>query len=162
MLLSQFIPPSPSPAVPTNLFSTSASLFLPCKYVPQYHFPRFHIHAFNIWYFFLSDLLHSECIIDNLHNPDLSVIMVSRVTPYKIKKKCLLTNCVVDAARILPFLVEHVFLSMGEVWLMHKCRSAMQSERSVLSHFSLVRLSVTLWTIAHQAPLSMGFSRQEY
>ena len=24
------------------------------------------------------------------------------------------------------------------------------------------QLSVTLWTIAHQAPLSMGFSRQEY
>ena len=32
----------------------------------------------------------------------------------------------------------------------------------VLSHFSHVRLSVTLWTVAHQAPLSMGFSRQEY
>ena len=28
--------------------------------------------------------------------------------------------------------------------------------------FSLVWLSVTLWTVAHQAPLSMGFSRQEY
>ena len=28
-----------------------------------------------------------------------------------------------------------------------------------LSH---VRLSVTPWTAAHQAPLSMGFSRQEY
>ena len=27
---------------------------------------------------------------------------------------------------------------------------------------SLVRLLVTLWTVAHQAPLSMGFSRQEY
>ena len=27
---------------------------------------------------------------------------------------------------------------------------------------SLVRLLVTLWTAAHQAPLSMGFSRQEY
>ena len=27
-----------------------------------------------------------------------------------------------------------------------------------LSH---ARLSVTLWTVAHQAPLSMGFSRQE-
>ena len=25
-----------------------------------------------------------------------------------------------------------------------------------------VRLLVTLWTVAHQAPLSMGFSRQEY
>ena len=32
----------------------------------------------------------------------------------------------------------------------------------VLSHFSCVRLFVTLWTVARQAPLSMGFSRQEY
>ena len=32
----------------------------------------------------------------------------------------------------------------------------------LLSHFSCVQLFVTLWTIAHQAPLSMGFSRQEY
>ena len=29
----------------------------------------------------------------------------------------------------------------------------------MLSH---VRLLATLWTVAHQAPLSMGFSRQEY
>ena len=28
--------------------------------------------------------------------------------------------------------------------------------------FSCVQLFVTLWAIAHQAPLSMGFSRQEY
>ena len=27
---------------------------------------------------------------------------------------------------------------------------------------SRVGLFVTLWTVAHQAPLSMGFSRQEY
>ena len=32
----------------------------------------------------------------------------------------------------------------------------------VLSHFSHVRLFVTPWTIACQASLSMGFSRQEY
>ena len=32
----------------------------------------------------------------------------------------------------------------------------------VLSCFSRVRLFVTLWTVAHQAPLSMGFSRQEH
>ena len=31
-----------------------------------------------------------------------------------------------------------------------------------LSHFSHVLLFVTLLTVAHQAPLSMGFSRQEY
>ena len=32
----------------------------------------------------------------------------------------------------------------------------------MLSRFSYVRLFVSLWTVAHQAPLSMGFSRQEY
>ena len=32
----------------------------------------------------------------------------------------------------------------------------------MLSHFILVRLFVTPWTAACQAPLSMGFSRQEY
>ena len=32
----------------------------------------------------------------------------------------------------------------------------------MLSHFSRVQLFATLWTIADQTPLSMGFSRQEY
>ena len=32
----------------------------------------------------------------------------------------------------------------------------------VLSHLAVVSNSVTQWTAAHQAPLSMGFSRQEY
>ena len=32
----------------------------------------------------------------------------------------------------------------------------------MLSSFSHVQLFVTPWTVAHQAPLSMGFSRQEY
>ena len=31
-----------------------------------------------------------------------------------------------------------------------------------LNCFSLVRLLGMLWTVAHQAPLSMGFSRQKY
>ena len=31
----------------------------------------------------------------------------------------------------------------------------------MLSHFSHVQLFATLWTVAHQAPLSMGFFRQE-
>ena len=35
-------------------------------------------------------------------------------------------------------------------------------ETVVLSHFSRVRLSATPWTMACQAPLSMGFSRQEH
>ena len=32
----------------------------------------------------------------------------------------------------------------------------------ILLMLSCVRLSVTTWTVAHQAPLSVGFSRQEY
>ena len=32
----------------------------------------------------------------------------------------------------------------------------------MLSHFSRVRLFVTPWTVTCQAPLSMGFPRQEY
>ena len=32
----------------------------------------------------------------------------------------------------------------------------------MLNCFSHVQLFVTLWTVAHQAPLSMGFSKQEH
>ena len=32
----------------------------------------------------------------------------------------------------------------------------------MLSLFSRVRLIATLWNVAHQAPLSMGFFRQEH
>ena len=32
----------------------------------------------------------------------------------------------------------------------------------MLGHFSRVLLFETLWTVSHQAPLSMGFSKQEY
>ena len=32
----------------------------------------------------------------------------------------------------------------------------------LLGRFSCVRLCAALWTVAHQAPRSMGFSRQEY
>ena len=31
-----------------------------------------------------------------------------------------------------------------------------------MKSLSRVLLFATLWTVAHQAPLSMGFSRQEY
>ena len=32
----------------------------------------------------------------------------------------------------------------------------------MLSHFLSVQLFATPWTVAHQAPLSMAFSRQQY
>ena len=64
--LSQFIrpPPPPPPRFPPlvsiRLFSTSVSLFLPCKQVHLYHFSRFHMYEliYDVC-FSLSDLLHS-------------------------------------------------------------------------------------------------------
>ena len=43
-------------------------------------------------------------------------------------------------------------MSPRYISVMHECPKALQC----------VRLFVTPWTVAHQAPLSMGFSRQEY
>ena len=37
-----------------------------------------------------------------------------------------------------------------------------QLKAGMLSHFSRARLSATLWTVVHQAPLSVGFSRHGY
>ena len=51
-----------------------------------------------------------------------------------------------------------------ERWGSHELRSQSSScsRACVLSCFSCVRLFATLWTVACQAPLSMGFSEQEY
>ena len=51
-------------------------------------------------------------------NPDLSIILVGHVKPYYIKKECyLVRSCLLGARRMLLFMVEHVFLPVGEVWL---------------------------------------------
>ena len=54
--------------------------------------------------------------------------------------------------------VEHAFGNISpqqslDVLHVHLC---------LLSHFSHVRLFTISWTVAQQAPLSVGFSRQEY
>ena len=45
---------------------------------------------------------------------------------------------------------------------MAKFHQCMKLCERMLSRFSYVRLFAILWTVAHQVPLSMGFSRQEY
>ena len=55
------------------------------------------------------------------------------------------------------------FLSLYKPYSFSDCKSRMFIMCAcMLSCFSHVRLFVTLWTAARQAPLSMGFSRQEY
>ena len=50
--------------------------------------------------------------------------------------------------------------SLGGHWMLLKSLPSW-SRACMLSHFSLSD-SATPWTVAHQAPWSMGFSRQEY
>ena len=53
---------------------------------------------------------------------------------------------------LVLFILYPVILSIIKSWILE----------SLLSRFSHVRLCVTPWTAAPQAPPSMGFSRQEY
>ena len=49
------------------------------------------------------------------------------MTAYGTKKECsLLRSCLVDAGRMLPLMVEQVFLLMGEVWLMHNTQCTIE------------------------------------
>ena len=60
-----------------------------------------------------------------------------------------LTSCLLPRLQVS----DHVIQSRRGIELIHAC---------VPSCFSHVPFFATLWTVAHQAPLSMGFSRQEY
>ena len=57
MLLSPFVPLSPSPSVSTSACSMAVSLLLPCKYLHLHYFSRFYIYAL-ICDICFSDLLH--------------------------------------------------------------------------------------------------------
>ena len=54
---------------------------------------------------------------------------------------------------IMSYILRKVVIPIAKISLRCPC---------VLSCFSLVRLFSNLWTVAHQIPLSMEFSRQEY
>ena len=56
----------------------------------------------------------------------------------------------------------YVLWFWGAVFWTHQRVPARAVCLSVLSCFSLLGLFATLWTVAHQAPLSVGLSRQEY
>ena len=57
-------------------------------------------------------------------------------------------TCQIVSTVAVQICTDHCFIS-----LLHVC---------VLSCFSQILILVTLWTVACQAPLSMGFSKQEY
>ena len=65
-------------------------------------------------------------------------------------------NCLVHSWWLNPRKATPPTMSLFSPYLL--CSSCL----GVLSHFSHVRLFATPWTVARQAPLSMGFFRQEY
>ena len=58
-------------------------------------------------------------------------------------------------------LIKHS-ISNNELRTFHTLFCSILKNNMLLRHFSHVQLFVTLWTVALQVPLSMGFSRQEY
>ena len=60
----------------------------------------------------------------------------------------------------------YMYLVLRQSFLFWIISSLIKTELCICVHglscFSSVCLFETLWTVAHQAPLSMGFSRQEY
>ena len=56
MLLSQFVPPPPSPAVSTSLLSMSTSLFLLCKFITGIFLDSMYV------------LINDTCFSDSLHS----------------------------------------------------------------------------------------------
>ena len=56
----------------------------------------------------------------------------------------------------------NIVFSAKSCWRYLICNMCQKGKKRKLSCFSCFRLLATLWTIAQQAPQSMGFSRQEY
>ena len=75
-----------------------------------------------------------------------------------------------QVAKVLEFQLQHQsFQWLPRTWLdllsvQGTLKSPFQhcSSKASILHFSCVQLFATLWTVAYQVPLSMGFSRQEY
>ena len=58
--------------------------------------------------------------------------------------------------------LNHVFFSSHKFFYKLAIQCLLQLLQLLLSHFSHVRLRATPQMAAHQAPLSLGFSRQEH
>ena len=96
---------------------------------------------YSLWRLLLIHLWHYK-IVTILQLPSLSFLN-------KI--------CCISALKNFSFIVRKAFSSPRK-----KKNLCLLYSACMLSRFSCVQLFVTSWTTAHQALLSMGFSRQEY
>ena len=76
---------------------------------------------------------------------------------------CLISNPFNNSVRYLIFILQLRELKLRKLKDTQLLSSFIGYMRvRVLSRFSHAQLSAALWTVACRAPLSMGFSRQEY
>ena len=88
------------------------------------------------------------------------IILMSAATAAKSLQSCLTLCELIDGSppgSAIPGILQARVLE----WVAIAFSSAWKWKKKVKS-LSRVRLLVTPWTAAHQAPLSVGFSRQEY
>ena len=93
-----------------------------------------------------SPLVHLSVCISNIRFYSVSVRVLQR-------NRTSVCVCVCVCVSVCVCVCVCVCLFLSRNWPVRVC---------LLSRFSSVQLFVTPRTIAHQAPLSMGFSRQEY
>ena len=79
------------------------------------------------------------------------------------RKGCWLPPCILTDPRLNSVNVPIYFISItSSIVICHSFLTGLPNMCMLLSCFSHVQLFVTLWTVACQAPVSMGFSRHEY
>ena len=93
-------------------------------------------------------------MISNILSP--SIFSVFPIFPWLPQRSNPVRSCRFSCSPYLAFIWGTQAIALAISMCMHMVGEC------VLNHYSCVWLFVALWTVAHQAPLSMGFSRQEH
>ena len=89
-------------------------------------------------------------------NIDSTVLWTLYISPLLSSSQWCLAHFSIYRYYLLSNITLSIFIFFFNFWLLF---TSLYNFFYVLSRFSHVWLFVTLWTVAHQAPLSMGFSR---
>ena len=86
------------------------------------------------------------------------LLVLCPITPLVIHTFCSHSSWNLSHTSLFTFFFFLLILIFSRVFLLLLSMSAYHQSSLHVSHFSHVWLCVTLWTVAHQAPLSMGSS----
>ena len=98
--------------------------------------------------------LESISLQNNGFNVYISVFWAA--TPPAVSSLCMYNSS------LIVFNLQESSINLSWLCLLFSPTVGFYFRACMLSHFNYVWLFATRWTVAHQAPLSMGFSSQEY